>query len=78
MSTVYLKCKHIYPAGCVTAIEHVLYRQGITRFEYDAANSHAKVVFDNDVVTLEQLLKKVEEIGYEVEVIGIDEKDQWT
>lgn len=77
MSTAYLKCKDVYPAGCVAAIEHVLYRQGITHFEYDVANKHATITYDEKNVTLEQLLKKVEEIGYHVEVVGIDEKDEW-
>lgn len=76
MLTVYLKCKDVYPAGCVTAIEHVLYRQGITHFEYDVENAHAKIVYDSKIVTIEQLLKKVEEIGYNVEVVGIDETDE--
>jgi copper chaperone CopZ len=77
MSTVYLRCKGIYPAGCVTAIEHVLYRQGITHFEYDVSNKHAKVVFDENIVTVDQMLKKIREIGYDVEVAGLDEKDEW-
>jgi len=77
MSTVYLRCKGVYPAGCVTAIEHVLYRQGITHFEYDVSNKHAKVVFDEKVVTVDQMLKKIREIGYDAEVSGLDEKDEW-
>lgn len=77
MSTAYLKCKDVYTAGCVAAIEHVLYRQGITHFEYDVANMHAKITYDDKIVTLEKLLKKVEEIGYDVEVLSIDEKDGW-
>ncbi len=77
MSTVYLRCKGIYPAGCVTAIEHVLYRQGITHFEYDVSNKHAKVVFDEEVVTVDQMLKKIRDIGYDAEVAGLDEKDEW-
>ncbi len=77
MSTVYLKCKGVYPAGCVTAIEHVLYRQGITHFEYNVENKHAKIIFDEQTVTIEQMLKKIREIGYDAEVAVIDEKDEW-
>ena len=75
MKNVYLKCKGIYPAGCVTAIEHALYSQGIAHFEYDVSNSHAKVVFDETKVRLEDLLQKIDEIGYKVDVLGIDEID---
>lgn len=76
MSTAYLKCKDICPSGCVTAIEHVLYRQGITHFEYNIIKRYIKIVYDEKKVTLLQLLKKVEEIGYIMETIDINKKDE--
>ncbi|BCR35616.1 heavy-metal-associated domain-containing protein [Mariniplasma anaerobium] len=76
MSTAYLKCNDNYPAGCVTAIEHVLYRQGITHFKYDVIHKYIKIVYDGKTVTLNQLLKKVEEIGYILKVIDINKKDE--
>ena len=72
LKTVYLKCKEDYPEGYLTAIEHVLYRQGVTKFEYLISLKHVKVDFDDQIVSLEQILKKLEEIGYDAEVVDLD------
>jgi copper chaperone CopZ len=76
MSTAYLKCKDICPEGSLTAIEHVLYRQGITNFEYDANHKHIKIIYDEHKVAINRLLKKVEEIGYSLEIINTNKKNE--
>ena len=35
-----------------------------------------KIVYEEDIVTVDQMLKKIREIGYDAEVAGIDEKDE--
>ena len=70
MKNVYLKCRYTDKRESIDAMEHVLYRQGIKDFYYDQTSKEIKITYDEKKVSIKQMLAKLREIGYHVEVMN--------
>jgi copper chaperone CopZ len=54
--------------GCINRIELKLRLLGIFRFDYDFQNKSAKILYDQENTTLADLVKAIEDLGYEAVV----------
>ncbi|MDP2814740.1 MAG: heavy metal-associated domain-containing protein [Erysipelotrichaceae bacterium] len=51
--------------GCINRIESKLRLLGIFRFDYDFQNKSAKIMYDEEDITVADLVKAIEDLGYE-------------
>ena len=51
--------------GCINRIESKLRFLGIYRFDYDFQSQSAKILFDEQELTVESMVKAIEDLGYE-------------
>lgn len=51
--------------GCINRIESKLRLLGIFRFDYDFQNKSAKILYDQENITVADLVKAIEDLGYE-------------
>ena len=54
--------------GCINRIESKLRLLGIFRFDYDFQNKSAKILYDEDEIKVEDMVKAIEDLGYEAVV----------
>jgi copper chaperone CopZ len=75
MPILYLNFKHIHCGGCITSIENCLFRLGIDHFTYDLTDAMAKIMFDKQRVTLEEIMDCIKHLGYEPHIADLLEYD---
>lgn len=51
--------------GCINRIESKLRLLGVFRFDYDFQNKSAKILFDEEKITVVDMVKAIEDLGYE-------------
>ena len=51
--------------GCINRIESKLRLLGIFRFDYDFQSKSAKILYDQEDITVTDLVKAIEDLGYE-------------
>ncbi|MBU1142840.1 MAG: heavy-metal-associated domain-containing protein [Firmicutes bacterium] len=76
MPIVYLSFIGEHCDGCLTSIEHALYTLGVEQFNYDFTYAHAKIVFDRNLVELDQIMHTISKLGFEPNIVDLIEYDE--
>ncbi|MDI6452271.1 hypothetical protein [Peloplasma aerotolerans] len=69
MPTVYLGLSKFCLCGRITSAQHALYVKGIDSFQYDLVEKKAKVVYQEDNISIEEIMEILEKRYLEVESI---------
>lgn len=56
--------KGISCGGCISTIEHALYRLGVSHFEYDLIEHTARIVYEHDI-TKSDIFDAIHALHYE-------------
>lgn len=51
--------------GCINRIESKLRLLGIFRFDYDFQSKSAKILYDEENITVADMVKAIEDLGYD-------------
>jgi Cu+-exporting ATPase len=65
----YININGITCAGCLNRIGQGLNDLGVIKFDYDFADHQGMVLFDTDDTSMEEIIKKINDMGYEATLV---------